>query len=141
MTAKLGRGKITDGRSDPRPLKGVERRRQLMAEDAAEIARIVGHLLETLPRPPTVRDEMRASLIARTSVKITRLDEMRRNSLPERQLLEELLRVPFNVEVDILGPKAPGRKYFTVTKGDGFVCRTDPATAEAPVTDEVSHNV
>jgi hypothetical protein len=117
----LGQGKVFDGHRDPRSAKGVERRRQLMGEDAAEVARISGHLLMALNRPPTIEDEMKASLIARTSVKITRLDEQRRNSLPERKLLEDLLRIPFNVSVNILGPKAPGRTYFVAEKGDEFV--------------------
>ena len=78
---------------------------------------------------------MKASLIARTSVKIGRLDEQRRNSLPERKLLEDLLRVPFNVRTDVVGPKAPGRTFFVAERGDQL------APDEATTTDEVSNAV
>ena len=106
-----------------------------LAEDATEVARISSHLLMTLNRPPTIEDEMKASLIARTSVKIGRLDEQRRNSLPERKLLEDLLRVPFNVRTDVVGPKAPGRTFFVAERGDQL------APDEATTTDEVSNAV
>lgn len=143
MTSKLGQGKIQDGRRDPRPLKGVERRRQMRDEDDAEVRRISGHLLDTLRRPPTIEDQMKASLIGRTAVRITRLEEQRRNSLAERKLLEDLLRKPFNSEVNLVGPRVEGstQQYFTVTKGDNFTARTDPAPDEATAADEVTNVV
>jgi hypothetical protein len=54
------------------------------------------------------------------------------NSIAERTLLESLLHKPFNSDVNLVGPKVEGSKqtYHVVTKGDGFVCRTDPAADE-----------
>lgn len=129
MASKLGHGKIVDGHADPRSLRGVERRRQMLAEDAAEVARISSHLLDTLHRPPTIEDEMKAALIAKTSVRIDRLDEQRRNSLPERKLLEDLLRTPFNAPSSTLGPRVEGsgQTFFVAEKGDKVAA--DEATA------------
>jgi hypothetical protein len=126
MTGKLGHGKIVDGHADPRSLKGIERRRELMAEDAIEVKRIADHLIMTLGRPP------RAELIGRTMCKIRRLDEVRRDNLAERQLLQGLLAVPFNVETNILGPRAPGKQFFVAERGDVVL-----APDEATVADEV----
>lgn len=121
MAAKPGHGMITDGRADPRSAKGVERRRQMLAEDAAEVKRIAGELLMSLRRPPTIAEQLKAELIGRTATKIRRLDDQRRQNLAERKLLETLLAVPFNVAVDVLGPKAPGRTYHVAEKGDELV--------------------
>jgi hypothetical protein len=136
----MGDGKIRDGRRDPRSARAVARRKELRDEDGAEVKRICDHLLMTLRREPTIEDVLKAQLIGRTAVKITRLAERRRESLPERQLLESLLRTPFNAPGDTSGgPRKPGQKYFVVTKGDGFVAKGgDPAADEAAVTDEVS---
>jgi hypothetical protein len=135
MTDKFGPGKIRDGRLDPRSAKAIARRKELREEDGAEIKRISDRLLMTLREPATIEQELRAGLIARTAVKITRLAERRRESLGERQLLENLLRVPFNVETNIVGAKrSPEQTYFTVEKGDDFA----PGVATAP--DEVSNN-
>jgi hypothetical protein len=132
---KLGHGKIVHGRADPRSLKGVERRREMRAEDAAEVARISGHLLMTLNRPPTVAEELKAELIGRTACKIRRLADQGRESLGERQLLESLLATPFNAPASTLGKKAPGHTYFVVGKEDD-AAPDDGATAP----DEVSNN-
>jgi hypothetical protein len=127
MTAKLGQGKIADGRADPRSLKGVERRREMRAEDAAEVERIASHLLMTLNRPPSIAEELKAELIGRTATKIRRLASQGRESLGERRLLEDLLRVPFNVTTNIIGPREPGKTYFVAEKGDDAA--PDEATA------------
>jgi hypothetical protein len=119
-TDMIGRGKISDGHADPRPLRGVERRREIRAEDSIETKRIADHLLDTLRRPPTVAEELKAELIGRTACKIRRLAEQGRDSLAERQLLEDLLRVPFNAPASTIG--------HVVTKGG------DPAPdGSAPV--------
>lgn len=130
MSAKDGPGKIRDGRADPRSAKGVERRRELGVQDAIEVKRIADGLLMTLHREPTIADELRAELIGRTACKIRRLAEVRRENLQERQLLESLLRVPFNVTASVIGPRAPGQTYFVVGKED------EAATDGAAVTDE-----
>jgi hypothetical protein len=91
MTETL-RGRVKDGRKDPRSAKGVERRREIRAEDDAEVKRIAGDLLASLPQPPTVADELKAELIGRTACKVRRLAEQGRESLGERRLLESLLR-------------------------------------------------
>jgi hypothetical protein len=128
MTTKLGQGKIVDGHADPRSLKGVERRREMRAEDSAEVERIAGHLLDTLRRDPTIAEELKAELIGRTACKIRRLADQGRESLAERQLLESLLATPFNAPACTLGPKkAPGQTYFVATKGDDLAA--DEATA------------
>jgi hypothetical protein len=118
MSAKDGPGKIRDGHSDPRSAKGVERRRELGVQDAIEVKRIADGLLMTLHREPTIADELRAELIGRTACKIRRLAEVRRENLQERQLLESLLRVPFNVTTSVIGPRAPGKAFFVAEKGD-----------------------
>lgn len=119
MADKFSRGKIVDGRADFRSARAIARRREMGAEDAAEIARISGHLLMTLGRPPTIADELRAELIGRTATKIRRLADKRRESLAERQLLEQLLAKPFNAPASTLGPKVEGsgQIYFVATKG------------------------
>jgi hypothetical protein len=129
MTDKPGQGKIADGRADPRSLKGIERRREIRAEDAAEVERIASHLLMTLNRPPSIAEELKAELIGRTACKIRRLAEQGRESLPERRLLEDLLRTPFNAPACTLGPKVEGsgQTYFVVTKGG------DAAPDRAPI--------
>jgi hypothetical protein len=122
--------------------RGRERRNQMQLEDGAETKRIAEMLLMSLHREPTIEDQLKADLIGRTSVRITRLEERRLNSLAERKLLESLLHKPFNSDVNLVGPKVEGsttQRYFTVTKGDGFVCRTDPAPDEATVADEALH--
>jgi hypothetical protein len=131
MTSKLGQGMITDGHADPRSAKGVERRREIRAEDATEIARISSHLLMTLQRPATIAEELRAELIGRTATKIRRLAEQGRESLAERRLLEDLLRVPFNVTTNVVGAKAPGATFFVAEKGDDTA--PDGATEPRPV--------
>jgi hypothetical protein len=120
MASKPGHGN-TAGLADPRArsLKGVERRREMRAEDAAETKRIADHLLMTLNRPATVADELKAELIGRTACKIRRLAAQGLDSLGERQLLEDLLRVPFNAPASTIGPKVEGsaQSYHVVTKG------------------------
>jgi hypothetical protein len=127
MASKLGQGKIVDGHADPRSLKGVARRRQMRAQDDAEVARISSHLLMTMQGRQTVADELKAELIGRTACKIRRLAEQGRESLGERQLLESLLAVPFNVETNIVGPRSSGATFFVAERGDELV--TDEATA------------
>lgn len=119
MTTDKIVGKIVDGRADPRSLKGVERRREIRAEDAAETRRIADHLLDTLRRPPTIAEELKAELIGRTACKIRRLAAQGLDSLGERQLLEGLLRVPFGTPASTIGPKVEGsgQTYFVATKG------------------------
>jgi hypothetical protein len=120
MASNLGQGMITDGHADPRSARAVERRREMCAEDAAEVKRIAGHLLMTLRRPPTIEEELRAELIGRTATKIRRLAEKRRDDLAERRLLEDLLRTPFNAPACTLGPRVEGsgQTYFVAEKGE-----------------------
>jgi hypothetical protein len=122
---------------------GRARKLQMQAEDEAETRRIAGHLLDTLRRPRTIEDELRAQLIGRTATKISRLEEQRRNSISERTLLESLLHKPFNSEVNLVGPRVEGstQQYFTVTKGDNFIARTEPVADEATAADERDENV
>lgn len=120
---------ITDGHADPRSLKGIERRKQIRAEDAAETKRIAEHLLMTLDRPPTIAEELKAETIGRTACKIRRLAAQGLDSLGERKLLEDLLRTPFN-------SPATGQTYRVVTKGgdlapDGPVSPMWPAPPHA----------
>jgi hypothetical protein len=122
--------------------RGRQRRIIMQAEDAAETARVADMLLMSLRRPPTIEDQLKADLIGRTACRIGRLEEQRRSSLAERKLLEDLLRKPFNAPESCIGPRVEGattQRYFTVTKGDGFVCRTDPAPDEAAAADEALH--
>jgi hypothetical protein len=136
---KLGHGKIVDGHSDPRSLRGVERRRELRAEDADECSRITEQLIAGLGREPIGAELVAAELIARTVIKIRRLAERGRDDLAERDLLSQLMMTtPFGmvaapppVPRNIVGPKAPGKTYFVVTKGG------DPAADETTDLDPI----
>jgi hypothetical protein len=88
----MGDGKIRNGRTDPKTAKAIARRKELRAQNAAEVAKISSHLLASLPRPPTIADELQAELVARTAVKIRRLAEVGRESIAERTLLAQLMR-------------------------------------------------
>jgi hypothetical protein len=124
---------VRDGRNDPRSKKGVERRREIRAEDAAETKRIASHLLDTLRRPPTIAEELKAELIGRTACKIRRLAAQGLGSLGERQLLESLLSKPFNAEAGTIG--------HVVTKGgepvtDGSREPVSPLWPAPPMTEQ-----
>jgi hypothetical protein len=112
-----GPGQISDGRTDPRSLQGIARRRQLRAEDDAEVRRIADGLLMTLRRPATIADELKAETIGRTATKIRRLSEQGRESLAERRLLGDLLSVPFGLTADV----TRGPDYRVAEKGDDAV--------------------
>jgi hypothetical protein len=128
MTTNLGQGKIVDGHADPRSLKGVERRRELREEDAAEIERIAGHLIAGLGREPIGAEFVAAELAARTLVKIRRLAERGRDDSSERELLSRLMvTTPFGMvpapppvppKFNPVGARAPGATFWVAEKGD-----------------------
>jgi hypothetical protein len=128
MASKLGQGLITDGRNDPRSLRGIERRRELRAEDADEIRNITEHLIAGLECAPIGAEVVAAELVARTVVKVRRLAERGRDDLAERELLSQLMMTtPFGMVTapppvpSRIGPRSPGATYFVVDKGDDAV--------------------
>ena len=138
--AKLGQGMITDGHADPRSLRGVERRREMRAEDADEIKRIAEHLVAGLGREPVFAEIVAGELIGRTVVKIRRLAERGRDDIAERELLQRLMMttpfgmvaapppVPPTVDIFARSPVAPRPQYRVAEKGDELI--PDEATEQ-----------
>jgi hypothetical protein len=130
-----------------RGLQGAERRRQMRDEDAVEVALISGRLLASLPRPPTVADELQSELVARTAIKIRRLAEQGRQNLNERELLANLLRDSLFGQVAAPSPaeiqhgKAVADAYDEHNRQARLAALHgyDPVTDEATVTDEVNN--
>jgi hypothetical protein len=138
---------FTDG-NDPRVMAGRARMRAIAVENAAEIEKVIAHLIQGLKRPPTPGEELEAELVAVAFVKARRLRERCRDDSKERRLLGQMMKqsifgsapAPSPREIqqgsavtDVVGPKEPGRAYFVAEKGD------DPAPDGATVPDEVSH--
>jgi hypothetical protein len=139
----LGHGKIVDGRADPRSARAIARRREIVAENTAEVDRIAAALISDLGREPLASEAIAAREIAATTVRASRLRQRLRDDTRERRILASLLKAsPFGMSpmpsvarASFPGPRQPGRRFYVAEKGEPFPPepRAAAADANAPV--------
>jgi hypothetical protein len=115
--------RITSG--DPRGAQGSARMRKIIAENQADIAQIVAHLLAGLKREATGAEVVQAEVIAATVVRSRRLRAKGQDDTSQRRLLVRLMDGCFGLvpepppaELQGLTPEQAARCFERAAPGD-----------------------